>query len=68
MICFNMDKKLRDNSGFDNKVYYSGGRLWMDFNLTLSFMTLGKTQVDSIYLPVDTIIKKVTIINAGGTE
>lgn len=61
-------KKLGDNSWFHNKIYYSGGRLWMDFNLILSFMTLGKKQINYIYIAVDIINKKVTIINAGGFE
>ena len=50
IMWFNMDKKLGDNNGFDGKVYYSGGRLWVDFNLTLSLMTLAKKKLIINYL------------------
>lgn len=65
IICFNMDKKLCDNNEFDDKFYYSGGRLWMDFNLSL--IKLGKKKV-YYKLLVDIISKREITINMRETE
>lgn len=49
IIWFNMEKKPGDSTGSDGKWYYSGERLWVDFNLTLSLVALAKKSKFNIY-------------------